>query len=197
MTDPAGQGRLVVISGPSGAGKSSVVAGIRRRRPIHFSVSVTTRPPRPGEVEGTHYSFVTPEQFVAMAGNGELMEWAEYNGNLYGTPAAAVKTQLEQGRDVLLEIEVQGARQIRSSHTQALMFFISPPSLQELERRLRGRGDTSEENIRRRLEIARSEMAEAERLFDHIVVNDDLEQTVATVDRLLSEGGHSGRIRYQ
>jgi guanylate kinase len=178
-------GRLIVVSGPSGAGKSSVVAGLRRRRPLYFSVSATTRDQRAGEIEGVHYYFVSSEEFARMMVNEEFLEWAEYNGRLYGTPLRPVVNRLEEGGDVLLEIEVQGARQIRQMGVPALMFFINPPSLEELAARLRRRGDTSETDIARRLMIAADEMQQAPELFDHIVVNDDLERCIAEVDALL------------
>ena len=184
QTAPAG--RLFVVSGPSGAGKSSVVAGLRQRRPLYFSVSATTRDPRPGETHGVHYWFLQPDEFEALLDTGDLLEWAEYNGRRYGTLRKPVMDHLSSDEDVLLEIEVQGARQVRASHPEAVMFFIVPPGLDELEERLRRRGDTSEADIRRRLEIAQREMEEAEALFDHVVVNDVLERAIEEVDRLMS-----------
>lgn len=184
--DPtASHGRLFVISGPSGAGKSSVVAGLRQRRPLYFSVSATTREARPGETHGVHYWFLQPEEFETLLETGDLLEWAEYNGRQYGTLRKPVLDHLAAGEDVLLEIEVQGARQVRARHPEAVMFFIIPPGLEELEGRLRRRGDTSEADIRMRLDIARREMAEAEILFDHVVVNDILERAIEEVDRLM------------
>jgi guanylate kinase len=177
--------RLFVVSGPSGAGKSSVVAGLRRRRPVYFSVSATTRPPRSGEVHGVHYWFVEPDEFAELIANSDLLEWAEFNGRRYGTLRRPVMEHLAAGEDVLLEIEVQGARQVRRVHPEAVMFFIMPPRIEDLERRLRNRGDTSEADIARRLAIARQEIAEAPALFDHIVVNDDLERCTEEVDRLM------------
>jgi guanylate kinase len=178
-------GRLFVVSGPSGAGKSSVVAGLRQRRPVYFSVSATTRDPRLGETHGVHYWFLSPDEFAALLASGELLEWAEYNGRHYGTLRKPLIDHLAAGEDVLLEIEVQGARQVRATHPDAVMFFIVPPGLAELEQRLRRRGDTSEADILRRLEIARSEMGEAKSLFDHIVVNDVLDRAIEEVDRLM------------
>ncbi|MEX0668110.1 MAG: guanylate kinase [Acidimicrobiia bacterium] len=178
-------GRLFVVSGPSGAGKSSVVAGLRKRRPLYFSVSATTREARPGETHGVHYWFLQPEEFTALLDTGDLLEWAEYNGRQYGTLRKPVVDHISSGEDVLLEIEVQGARQVRATHPEAVMFFIVPPGLDELEGRLRGRGDTSEADIRRRLQIAAREMEEAEMLFDHVVVNDVLERAIEQVDRLM------------
>lgn len=178
-------GRLFVVSGPSGAGKSSVVAGLRQRRLLYFSVSATTREARPGETHGVHYWFLQPEEFAALLDTGDLLEWAEYNGRQYGTLRKPVVDHISSGEDVLLEIEVQGARQVRATHPEAVMFFIVPPGLDELEGRLRRRGDTSEADIRRRLEIARREMEEAEVLFDHVVVNDVLERAIEEVDTLM------------
>lgn len=185
MSDGVTSGRLFVISGPSGAGKSSVVDGLRRRRKLYFSVSATTRLPRPGETHGVHYWFISPDEFSTLVDQGELLEWAEYNQKRYGTLRQPVEEHLGAGDDVLLEIEIQGARQVRRSEPAAVMFFVVPPSLSELERRLRGRGDTPEEDIARRLEIARREMEEAPVLFDHTVVNDDLERVVGEVDALM------------
>lgn len=178
-------GRLFVVSGPSGAGKSSVVAGLRQRRPLYFSVSATTREARPGETHGVHYWFLQPGEFAALLDTGDLLEWAEYNGRQYGTLRKPIVDHISSGEDVLLEIEVQGARQVRATHPEAMMFFIVPPGLDELEGRLRRRGDTSEADISRRLEIARREMEEAEVLFDHVVVNDVLERAIEEVDLLM------------
>jgi guanylate kinase len=185
---PRPPGRLFVISGPSGAGKSSVVAGLRQRRPLYFSVSATTRASRPGETHGVHYWFLEQDEFVALVSTGDLLEWAEYNGRRYGTLRKPVMDHLAGGDDVVLEIEVQGARQVRAAYPQAVMFFIVPPGLDELEQRLRRRGDTSEGDIRRRLEIASRELEEAETLFDYVVVNDDLERAIAEIDDLMSAG---------
>lgn len=179
------QGRLLVISGPSGSGKSSIVRALLRDPRIHFSVSATTRLPRAGEVDGVHYRFVSRDEFEQLIESGELLEWARYNDNYYGTPAGPVDLALAQGRDVLLEIEPQGARQIRAARPTALMFFVAPPSMAELERRLRARGDTSEADIRARLAIAEIEMEAAAGLFDHVIVNDDLAQAIAGVEGLI------------
>ena len=158
------------------------MAGLRQRRPIYFSVSATTRAQRASEVEGVHYYFVAPAEFDRMIERGEFLEWAEYNGRKYGTPLIPVHIRLQAGDDVLLEIEVQGARQIRKSGLVSLMFFIVPPSLTELEARLRRRGDTDEDDIARRLRIAAEEMEQAPGLFDYIVVNDDLERCIEEVN---------------
>ena len=159
---------------------------LRERRPFYFSVSATTRPARPGEIHGVHYWFVAPDDFDELVGKDELLEWAEYNGRRYGTLRTPVLSHLAQGEDVILEIEVQGARQVRGSYPQALMFFIMPPSLDVLRARLEGRGDTSAEEIERRLAIAEAEIVEAEELFDYLVVNDDLDRCTTEILSLLS-----------
>jgi guanylate kinase len=161
------------------------VAGLRQKRPLHFSVSATTRAQRAGEVDGVHYFFVAPEEFDRMIERGEFLEWAVYNGHKYGTPLIPVQVRLQGGDDVLLEIEVQGARQVRETGLVSLMFFIVPPSLTDLEARLRRRGDTDEDDIARRLRIAAEELEQAPGLFDHIVVNDDLERCIDEVDALM------------
>lgn len=183
-------GRLIVISGPSGVGKSTIVAGLMRAGPFTFSVSATTRPPRPGESDGTDYWFLSTDDFEDRIAAGAFLEWATYNGRYYGTPRAAVDDHLAAGRDVLLDIEIQGARQVRASHPEAVLVFIAPPSMAELASRLRGRGDTDEADVRRRLGIAAGEIAEAAALFDHIVVNDDAMTATAEVLDILgvSEG---------
>jgi guanylate kinase len=181
-------GRLLVVSGPSGSGKSSIVKELLERLDLDFSVSVTTRLPRPGERHGDHYNFVSRRDFEAMVENGDLLEWAMYNNRYYGTPAAPIEEAIAEGRDILLEIELQGARQIREHRPDAVMFFVAPPSMDELERRLRRRGDTSEEDIEDRLDIAESEMQEAPTLFDHVIVNVDLDKAVEDIVRLITDG---------
>jgi len=163
--------RLTVLSGPAGVGKSSVVAALRERAPdVWVSVSATTRAMRPGEVEGVSYFFVTVEEFEAMSERGELLERATYAGNLYGTPRRAVEQRLTAGVPVLLEIEIQGARQVRALDPDALLVFLAPPSWEELERRLRGRGTEDQAVIDRRLAQAKVELA-AEGEFDSVIVN--------------------------
>ena len=179
-------GRLLVVSGPSGSGKSSIVRELLDRLDVEFSVSVTTRLPRPGERHGDHYNFVSRRDFEAMIENGELLEWAIYNNRFYGTPAAPIEQAVAEGRDILLEIEIQGARQVREQRPDAVMFFVAPPSMDELERRLRRRGDTSEEDIEDRLEIAEQEMQEAPILFDHVIVNDDLDRAIEDMVGLIT-----------
>ncbi|MEU1125247.1 guanylate kinase [Streptomyces sp. NPDC005899] len=167
--------RLTVLSGPSGVGKSTVVAHMRKVHPeVWLSVSATTRKPRPGERNGVHYFFVDDEEFDKLIANGELLEWAEFAGNRYGTPRRAVLDRLEAGEPVLLEIDLQGARLVRQSMPEAQLVFLAPPSWDELVRRLTGRGTESAEVIERRLTAARTELA-AEAEFDTTLVNTSVE----------------------
>ena len=167
------KGRMFVISGPSGAGKSTVVfKAIEGRDDVCFSTSVTTRKPRPNEVDGREYFFVDLDQFKEMVENDELLEHATYVANSYGTPRKFVEEKLDSGLDVLLDIEVQGARQINEKTPDAVKIFIIPPSLAELRRRLVGRGTDTERAIEARLIRARQEYAEAD-FYDYIIINDD------------------------
>lgn len=169
------RGKLIVISGPSGAGKSTVVfKALEGRSDCCFSVSVTTRKPRPNEVDGREYFFVDPDRFKEMIANNELLEHAEYVANSYGTPRAYVEKKLEEGLNVILDIEVQGARQVRDAMPEATMIFFIPPSMEELERRLRGRGTDSERKIQARLYRAKEEYELAD-FYDYIIINDDVE----------------------
>lgn len=177
--------RLTVLSGPSGVGKSTVVAAIRRRHPeVWVSVSVTTRHPRPGETNGVEYFFISREEHAAMAAAGELLEHAEYTGNLYGTPRRPVERRLAEGTPVLLEIDVQGARQIRRAMPDALLVFLTPPSIEELERRLAGRDTEADDGRSRRLAMARAELA-AEGEFDAVIVNRDVQQAAEELVTLM------------
>ena len=167
------KGKLIVISGPSGAGKSTVVfKAIEGREDVCFSTSVTTRKPRPGEVDGREYFFVDPDRFKEMVENDELLEHAEYVANSYGTPRAYVEEKLEAGLNVLLDIEVQGARQVHEKMPDAVKIFIIPPSLETLEKRLKGRGTDTERAIEARLIRARQEYQEAD-FYDYLIINDD------------------------
>lgn len=179
------RGKLLVISGPSGAGKSTVVAkAIEGRTDICFSTSVTTRSPRPGEVHGREYFFVDFERFREMVENDELLEHAEYVANRYGTPRSYVEKRLDEGMNVLLDIEVQGARQVRKKMPEAILIFIAPPSLVELERRLRGRGTDTERAIEGRLIRARQEYQEAD-FYDYLIVNDDIDKAAAKLNAII------------
>jgi guanylate kinase len=184
-------GRLLLITGPSGVGKGTLVARLLERHPgIWLSVSATTRQPRSGEVEGQHYFFLERTAFEKQVNADGFLEWAEFAGNLYGTPRAAVQQRLDAGQTVLLEIELEGARQVRRSFPTGFQVLLRPPSFPELERRIRGRGSDSEEAIRRRLERAREEL-QAEAEFDAVVVNDDLERALAELEQLCGLAGAS------
>ncbi|MDY0816468.1 guanylate kinase [Kitasatospora purpeofusca] len=180
--------RLTVLSGPSGVGKSTVVAHMRKQHPeVWLSVSATTRHPRPGEQHGVQYHFVDNDEFDKLVANGELLEWAVFAGNRYGTPRAAVQEKLERGEPVLLEIDLQGARQVRESMPEAQLVFLAPPSWDELVRRLTGRGTESQDVIERRLEAAKIELA-AEPEFDTTLVNTSVEQVATELLALLGVG---------
>ena len=173
------QGNLFVISGPSGAGKGTLVARVMAALPdAWLSVSATTRKPREGEVDGVHYFFVSVDEFKRMIEAGEFLEWACFSGNYYGTPRACVEARMAEGKQVILEIEIQGARQVKAQMPEAHLIFIEPPSLEVLEQRLRGRGTDSEESILLRLETARLELS-GKMEYDMRLVNDDLDVACA------------------
>ena len=180
------KGRLIVISGPSGAGKSTVVfKAIEGRNDMCFSTSVTTRKPRPNEVDGREYFFVDLDRFKEMVENDELLEHAEYVANSYGTPRKYVEDKLDSGLNVVLDIEVQGARQIKAKKPDAVFVFIIPPSMEELRRRLVARGTDSERAIEARLIRARQEYAEAD-FYDYIIVNDDAERAAKELSAIIT-----------
>jgi guanylate kinase len=182
-----GEARLTVLSGPSGVGKDAVLAAVRRRHPeVWVSTSVTTRKPRPGETDGVEYHFVTRDEIEKMIEAGELLEHAEYAGNVYGTPRGPVLQRLAEGRPAFLVIELQGMRQVRKLMPDAQFVFLAPPSFEELERRLVGRGTEPEEVRRERLDQARIELA-SESEFDVALVNDSVERAA---DELVSLIAH-------
>ena len=179
-------GKLIVLSGPSGAGKSSIVfKTMETRSDLCFSTSVTTRAPRPGEVDGREYFFIDQKRFDEMVAADELLEHAEYVSHSYGTPKAFVEKKLAEGFNVILDIEVQGARQVSEKVADAVKIFIIPPSLEELRRRLVGRGTDTEETIAARLVRARQEYQEAD-FYDYIIVNDRLEQAAEEFSSIIT-----------
>ena len=178
-----------VLTGPTAVGKGTVIAELRKEVPdLWFSISATTRAPRPGEVDGVNYFFVTHEEFDRLVAEGQMLEWAVVHGlNKYGTPRGPVDEALAQGRTVLLEVDLAGARQIRESMPEAAQIFLAPPSWEELEARLRGRGTESAEEQRRRLETAKVELA-AEGEFDEVVVNITVAQATEDILKIMAEG---------
>jgi guanylate kinase len=174
------RGELLVLSGPGGVGKSTIVKELRKFPEFYVSVSATTRAPRIGEIDGESYHFVDDATFQKMVENMEFLEWAEFAGHRYGTPVAPVIEALDSGKNVLLEIEIEGARQVRRARPDARLIFLKPPSFEDLEERIRGRRTDSEERIQARLELAREELAAADE-FDHIVVNHQVDEVVAAL----------------
>lgn len=187
MSNPGVPAPLVVVAGPSGVGKSTIVRELLARDPqIWLSVSVTTRKPRPGEIDGVDYTFVSNEEFDHLIDSGGLLEWASYAGNRYGTPAEAVARMRTQGRPVILEIEVQGARAVRERAPDAFLVFIAPPDRETLQARLVGRGTESPEILRERMEIAETELAAAPE-FDYVLVNADVQACAGDLLALLAD----------
>ncbi|MBD2107641.1 guanylate kinase [Nodosilinea sp. FACHB-13] len=179
------RGRLIVFTGPSGVGKGTLLRALRHRYPaLKLSVSATTRSPRPGEVNGQDYYFVSRDEFRTMVEQGELLEWAEFAGNLYGTPKTPVLKEIEAGQWVILEIELEGARQVRTTFPHALQLFVLPPSLEELESRIRLRGKDADDAIQRRLQRALVEIDAASE-FDEQIVNDDLEVALQQLENAI------------
>ncbi len=174
-----------MIAGPSGAGKGTVIALVQERLDhVVTSVSATTRPPRPGERDGREYHFLDRERFLAAVAAGDFLEWVEYSGNLYGTLRSEVEARVAAGDDVILEIELVGARAVREAMPEAISVFIAPPSMAELAQRLRGRGTETAAAVARRLNRAEIEVAAAEE-FDHVVVNDDARRAADEVAAII------------
>ncbi len=179
-------GKLIVISGASGVGKGTVVkAMMAQREDLYFSVSATTRPPRPGEVDGRDYYFVTREEFEKMIARGEMLEYDEHARNYYGTPKAQIEEKRSRGH-VLLDIEPNGAKNVKKNYPEAVLIFVMPPSLAELERRLRGRNDTPEDQIQIRMERAVWEM-EQRVWYDYVVVNDDAQRCAREILEIIEK----------
>lgn len=177
----------MVVSGPGGVGKGTVVEALRTRRPdLVVSVSATTRPRRPHEVDGQHYHFLSDAEFDALVASDGFLEWAEFAGARYGTPWSSVHDALASGRTVILEIDVQGARQVRDRHPGAILVFLRPPDLETLARRLVGRGTDDRERVAERLAIATEELRGADG-FDHVVVNDRVDEAVGAIARILGD----------
>ena len=191
------QGVLIIVSAPSGCGKSTVVHRLMEKREnLRFSVSATTRAPREGETDGVDYYFVSREEFQRMIAADEFLEHAEYVGNCYGTPRAPVEALLKEGFDVYLDIDVQGAMQVKALRPETLMIFLMPPSMEELERRLVTRGTNTPEEIRNRLDAAERECALRDR-FDYVVVNDVVERAVDEISQLIDEEKRKQKTKKQ
>ncbi|WP_235931427.1 MULTISPECIES: guanylate kinase [Actinomyces] len=190
MTHPEPAARLTVLAGPTAVGKGTIVTELRRRHPDLFvSVSATTRSPRPGEVDGVHYLFVSEEDFERMIAEGRMLEWALVHGrHRYGTPRGPVEAELAAGRPALLEIDLDGARQVRRAMPQAHLVFVAPPRWEDLVSRLVGRGTEDEAERTRRLATARTEMAAANE-FDHVIVNDTVARATDELEGLLGLTG--------
>ena len=179
------RGTLFVVSAPSGAGKTTLCREMRLRLPgLAYSVSVTTRPPRPGEIDGSDFRFVSEAQFRELLARNEMAEWATVHGNLYGTPAAPLEAALREGRDVLLDIDTQGAAQLRARYPDAVLIFVVAPSMAELEQRLRERRSDSEREITRRLQRAREEVMLWKR-YDYLIVNRDVKEAMEQLESVM------------
>ncbi len=186
------RGHLFVISGPSGAGKSTVIGSILEKRPqLRYSVSYTTRLPREKERHGVDYHFISEQAFRERVEVGEFAEWAEVHGHMYGTSATFIEETLARGGDILLDIDVQGAKQLLPKFPEAVSIFIVPPTARELEKRLVGRETDSPEVVARRLKNAEAEMAQAD-CYDHVVVNDDLARTISGIEAILEAVSSDG-----
>lgn len=179
------KGKTFILCGPSGVGKSTVLKAVMEKREIYFSVSATTRPPREGEVDGVHYHFLDRETFQSWIDRDEFLEHAEYVGNCYGTPKKFVDLAMDEGRDVVLDIEVQGMAQVMAKRPDTVRIFLAPPSWEELERRLVQRGTDAPEKIAKRLERARAEY-ELAGSFDYVIVNDTVAAAAEKLDAIMT-----------
>ena len=180
------KGKTFIVSGPSGVGKSTVLSALlEQQKNLYFSVSATTRDPRPGEEDGKQYHFINPDIFHKMIGEDEFLEYAEYVGNFYGTPKKYVDAAMAMGQDVILDIEIQGARQVHEKMPEAISVFIMPPSMTELRRRLEGRGTDTQEAIDARIARARQEIQEAD-FYNSLIVNEDVDQAADQFRAILS-----------
>lgn len=190
------KGKTFIIAGPSGVGKGTIIQALfAQQKNLYFSVSATTRAPRPGEVDGVHYHFLTREQFLRWIEEDAFLEHAEYIGNFYGTPKRYVDEAMDRGDDVILDIEVQGAEQVHRQRPDVVRIFIAPPSWEELERRLVGRGTEDPEKVRRRLERSREDILLA-RYYDYLVINSDLDQAVEEIQAIITAEHCRARERY-
>ncbi len=184
------QGILIVLSGPSGAGKGTICQELLRRyKDLHYSISATTRAPRAGEVDGVNYHFLSRQEFETMIEQDQLLEWAEVYGNFYGTPQRYVREMLEQGNDVVLEIDTQGAMQIKEKFPEGVFIYIVPPSLDELSKRIYKRGTDSLESIKNRLSCASSELTYAQK-YNYVIINDQVEQATNRVNNIILAERH-------
>ena len=180
------KGKLIVLSGPGGVGKSTIVAELKKRDHFYFSVSATTRTPRNGEIDGVAYHFVSEDEFQTMISKNVFLEWADFAGARYGTPRQPVIDALLAGKDVLLEIEIEGARQVKAAMPEALMVFLQPPSMAELEARITNRGTDTPDRISARLALARAEMAAAHE-FDHVLTNHRVDEVIHSLVSLATQ----------
>lgn len=186
------KGKLFIISGPSGAGKSTVIESVLKRRPrLRYSISYTTRAPRRNEKNGVDYHFISENIFREKMDTGEFAEWAEVHGYMYGTSATHIEEAMAAGEDILLDIDVVGAKQLRSRFPGAVSVFIAPPTMKELERRLTGRDTDSSGAVDQRLKNAKAEMAQAVS-YDHVLVNKDLAQTVSRLEAIINNTSSNG-----
>ncbi|MED4127353.1 MULTISPECIES: guanylate kinase [Shouchella] len=192
------KGLLIVLSGPAGVGKGTVCGALRKQdTAIEYSVSATTRKPRAGEEHGVNYFFKSREEFKEMIQNDALLEWAEYVGNFYGTPIDYVRETINAGRDIILEIEVQGAQKVRKAFPEGVFIFLAPPSLKELRDRIVGRGTETEDIINERMHVAKEEI-DLMRMYDYVVENDEVELAVERIKAIVTaEHCRRERLKYQ